>query len=96
MDVGDVDFVDNTVDTFPEKLPHHFLVIDTACIVFEQFFLHGSETMRGYVDTSCSGGPCGVLGFEFFVVFFVEEVGSLLESVNERGIFVLVLGDVVD
>jgi hypothetical protein len=96
LDVGDVDFVDDTVDTFPEELPHDFLVIDTASTLFEQFLLHGSETMRRHVDASRSGRSCGVFGFEFFIVFLSDEVWSLLESLNERGILVLLLGDVVD
>lgn len=96
LDVGDVDFVDDTVDTFSEEFPHHFLVIDATSIFFEDFLLHGSETMGRNVDTSGSDGSGGVLGFDFLIVFFGKEVGGLLESLDERGIFVLLLGNVVD
>ncbi len=96
LDVGDVDFVNDTVDTFSEEFPHHFLVFDAASVFFEDFLLHGSETMGRDVDASSSEGSGGVLGFEFLIVFFGKEVGCLFESLDERGIFVLLLGNVVN
>lgn len=86
--VGDVDFVDDTVDTFPEEFPHHFLVIDASGVFFKEFLLDGSEAMGRYVDTSGSEGFGGVLGFEFLVVFLCKEIGCLLEGLDEGGILV--------
>jgi hypothetical protein len=56
LNIGDVDFVDDTIDTFSKKFPHHFLVVYSSSVFFEDFLLHGSETVRRYVDTSSSDG----------------------------------------
>ena len=88
MDVGDVDFIDDSVDTFPEKFPHEALVVDaSAVLLLHHFFLHGSQFMGWHVNTSSS------LGFVFFKIFVVlnsQEIGLFLEA-TDNGFDLLLL-----
>lgn len=50
LDVHDVHLVDDTVDTFPEQLPHQFLVLDAGLALHHYLLLELAKFMWRNVD----------------------------------------------